>query len=293
MHDPYEIGSGQQRPPERPGGFRPRSALLTFAFATFVLGGFSFGWLFLANWKLLVSYQMAQVQIPGGPRITIPVAPEIETSRRQPSGLPPIVIPGATPDTTAPPQQPEDALKDIPEWQGARRPNILLPGIDHRAGEPVDGSRSDTIMVVSIDPPSKSVVMMSFPRDLWVSIPGYYPQRINVAHAAGGPALTARTIEANFGIKIDNYARVDFDGFEQVVDAIGGVIVDVDRPIKDDEYPTDDYGLIRLYIPPGPMLMDGKTALMYARSRHSEDDFGRARRQQKVLMAIRDRGLQI
>jgi LCP family protein required for cell wall assembly len=294
MQQPYDaFGSGPERPPERRGGFRPRSALLTFAFATFVLGGFSFGWLFLANWKLLVSFEMAQVQVPGGPRITVPVAPEIEASRRQPPGLPPIVIPGATPDTSGTaPQQPEDALKDVPEWESTKRLNILLLGIDHREDEPIDGSRSDTIMVVSIDPPSKSVVMMSLPRDLWVSIPGYYPQRINVAHAAGGPALTARTIEANFGIKVDNYARVDFDGFEQVVDSVGGIIVDVDRPIKDDEYPTPDYGVIRLYIPPGPMLMDGKTALMYARSRHSEDDFGRARRQQKVLLALRDRGLQ-
>ena len=74
-------------------------------------------------------------------------------------------------------------------------------------------------------------------------IPGYYPQRINVAHAVGGPALVARTIEANFGIKIDNYARVDFDGFEQVVDAVGGVMIDVERPVKDDEYPTEDYGI--------------------------------------------------
>src|SRR3954453_5229513 len=136
MQQPYEpFGPEPEHPPERHGGFSPRSALLTFAFATFVLGGFSFGWLFLANWKLLVSYQMAQVQIPGGPRITIPVAPEIEASRRQPSGLPPIVIPGATPDTTAPPQQPEDALKDIPEWQGARPLKILLLGMDHRGDE--------------------------------------------------------------------------------------------------------------------------------------------------------------
>src|ERR671928_1280185 len=108
MQQPYHpFGSGPERPPERRGGFRPRSALLAFAFATFVLGGFSFGWLFLANWKLLVSFEMAQVQVPGGPRITVPVAPEIEASRRQPPVLPPIVIPGAAPDASAPQQQPE------------------------------------------------------------------------------------------------------------------------------------------------------------------------------------------
>jgi LCP family protein required for cell wall assembly len=135
--------------------------------------------------------------------------------------------------------------------------------------------------------------MISLPRDLYVSIPAYYQQRINVAHAVGGPALVAQTIQANFGIKIDNYARVDFSGFEQVVDAVGGVVIDVERPVKDDEYPTEDYGTMRLFIPPGPTLMDGKTALMYARSRHSESDFGRSKRQQRVLVALRERALQM
>ena len=148
-------------------------------------------------------------------------------------------------------------------------------------------------MVVSIDPPSKSVVMISLPRDLYVSIPGYYQQRINVAHMVGGPALVAQTIQANFGIAIDNYARVDFSGFEQVVDAVGGVVIDIERPVKDDEYPTEDYGTMRLFIPPGPMLLDGRTALMYARSRHGENDFGRSKRQQRVLMALRERATQM
>jgi len=295
MQQPHDMfGTGYSRPPERRGGFSPRSALLTFAFATFVLGGFSFGWLFLANWKLLLSYEVAHVQIPGGPSFTVPVKPDIGIQRRpEAPGLPPIIFPGTQADTSAQGTTQQNPLADIPEWKGVKRLNILLLGIDHRPDEPIDGSRSDTIMVVSIDPPSKSVVMMSFPRDLWVNIPGNYNQRINVAHAVGGPALVARTIEANFGLKIDNYARVDFSGFEQVVDAVGGVIVDVERPIKDDEYPTEDYGTIRVYIPPGPILLDGKTALMYARSRHSEDDFGRARRQQRVLLALRDRGLQL
>jgi LCP family protein required for cell wall assembly len=180
---------------------------------------------------------------------------------------------------------------DLPEWTSRQRHNILLLGIDHREDEPIDGSRSDTVMVASYDPQSSSVVLVSFPRDLWVSIPGYYPQRLNVAHSAGGPEVVKRTIQANFGITIHNYARVNFRGFEKVVDELGGVIIDVERPIKDDEYPTEDYGVMRLFIPPGPQLMDGKMALMYARSRHSENDFGRSRRQQRVILAIRDRAL--
>src|SRR6185295_6233958 len=87
--------------------------------------------------------------------------------------------------------------------------------------------------------------------------------------------------------------RVDFTGFEQVVDAVGGIILDAERPVKDDEYPTEDYGVMRVFLPPGPILLDGKSALMYARSRHSESDFGRSRRQQQVLVALRERALQM
>lgn len=287
-------------PPSRQGGFNPKTAALTFAFCTFVLGGFSFGWLFFANWRMLSTFQAAQVRlpVPGGPVITAPGPAPRNPVTTRPGGIGPIVVPGVgvAPGATVEPeptQNPLEGITDIPEWNRNARVNILLLGIDHRDDEPIEGSRSDTIMVVSIDPPSKSVVMISLPRDLYVSIPAYYQQRINVAHAVGGPALVAQTIQANFGIKIDNYARVDFSGFEQVVDAVGGVVIDVERPVKDDEYPTDDYGTMRLFIPPGPMLMDGKTALMYARSRHSESDFGRSKRQQRVLVSLRERALQM
>jgi polyisoprenyl-teichoic acid--peptidoglycan teichoic acid transferase len=274
-------------PPGREGGFNPRLALFTFAFTTFVLGGFVFGWLFLANWKLLTQFRTTEIRpFPGGPMITIPAAPDVAPIQPPRAANPTPALPA--PAGTAVAQAPE-----LPEWTGQGRINVLLLGIDHRDDEPIDGSRSDTIMVVSIDPPTRAVVMISLPRDLWVSIPGHYNQRINAAHAAGGPSLVARTVEANFGIPIRYFARIDFRGFEQIVDAIGGVIIDVERTIKDDEYPTEDYGIMRLFIPPGPQLMDGKLALQYARSRHSENDFGRARRQQRLLVAMRDRGLQL
>jgi polyisoprenyl-teichoic acid--peptidoglycan teichoic acid transferase len=269
-------------PPPHGGGFSPKLALVTFAFTTFVLGGFCFGWLFLSNWRLLGEFQAARVPVGPGPIVAVPAAPNIRP-------LPPRSAPVTA--TSTPAQAAEAA--DLPEWSGTSRINMLLLGIDHRDDEPIDGSRSDTIMVVSIDPVAKSAVMVSLPRDLWVSIPGHYNQRINVAHAVGGPTLIARTVEANFGLRINNFARIDFRGFEEIVDALGGVIVDVERTIKDDEYPTEDYGIQRILIGPGPQLMDGKLALQYARSRHSENDFGRARRQQRVLTAIRERGLQI
>jgi LCP family protein required for cell wall assembly len=286
-----DYGSGSPPPPHG-GGFSAKSALLAFAFCTFVLGGFAFGWLFMTNWKLLSTIQVARVAI-ANPLVPISVPqPPIVIGRPRPTAVVPPGAPTPTPEPVIA-EKPEDNLKDLPEWTRSSRLNILLLGIDHRDDEPIEGSRSDTIMVASIDPPSKSVVLVSMPRDMWVSIPGYYPQRINVAHAVGGPNLVAATIQANFGIKIDNFARVDFSGFEQVVDAVGGVIIDAERPVKDDEYPTEDYGAMRLFLPPGPILLDGKSALMYARSRHSESDFGRSRRQQQVLVALRERALQM
>jgi LCP family protein required for cell wall assembly len=189
----------------------------------------------------------------------------------------------------------------LPDWQGSDRVNIMLLGIDKRDDEPIEGTRSDTIMIVSIDPESKSASMISIPRDLWVTIPGCTAvsgciggqQRINVAHAVGGPELTKRTLAADFGIPVQYYARVDFRGFEQAVDAVGGVVIDVDWPVKDDEYPTEDYGYQRIYFGPGPQLLDGHSALQYARSRHGMTDFARAARQQKVLVSVRNRAMQL
>lgn len=191
----------------------------------------------------------------------------------------------------------------LPEWQGQSRINILLMGIDQRERERQLGlaTRSDTMIVISIDPVLKTATMISFPRDLWVTIPGYGEDRINVAYPygelnrlpGGGPGLAARTLEENFGLKVSYYATVDFRGFEEIVNTVGGVVIDVPRPIKDDAYPTEDYGIERIYFPSGPQLMDGATALKYARTRHADSDFGRMARQQQVLLAIRDRALRL
>jgi LCP family protein required for cell wall assembly len=148
-------------------------------------------------------------------------------------------------------------------------------------------------MIASIDPVTKSGALISLPRDLVVHIPNHGPDRINVAHAVGGPDLAKRTVSANFGVPIQYYARVDFHGFEELVDTIGGVMIDVDKPLKDDEYPTEDYGFQRIYFAPGPQLLDGRRALQYARSRHGSNDFSRSRRQQTVLLALRERALQL
>ncbi len=187
---------------------------------------------------------------------------------------------------------------------------MLIIGVDLREDHPDDGARSDTLIVVHVDPRDKWASMLSIPRDTLVQIPsewceGASGNKINAAYSCGfqhpqiyglgtslenrqdaGAALAAQTVADFLGIKIDYTAQVDFTGFERIVDALGGVTIDVERTILDAEYPTEDYGYMRLYIPAGLQRMDGATALRYARTRHVDNDFGRAQRQQQVLQAI-------
>ena len=180
--------------------------------------------------------------------------------------------------------------------------NVLLIGVDKRPSAE-EGVRSDTLIVVHVDPQANWASMLSIPRDTVVTVPNFGQAKINTAFTsgynnaaeiygadtgadAGGGALAAETVAQFLGVKIDYVAQVDFNGFAGLVDAIGGVVVDVERPLLDAEYPTEDYGVERIYIPAGLQVMDGATALKYARSRHSSDDFGRAKRQQQVLRAL-------
>jgi len=174
----------------------------------------------------------------------------------------------------------------------APRLNVLILGLDRRPGEGY-AVRSDTMIVLTAYPRIPHVGLISIPRDLYVDIPGYGPNRINTAHfwgeneAAGrGPALAMATVRENLGVDVHRYVRLDFDGFRAVVDAVGGVDIVVDEPIVDDAYPTEDYGTVRIEIPAGEQHMDGETALRYARSRHGASDFERAERQQRVMLAL-------
>lgn len=106
------------------------------------------------------------------------------------------------------------------------------------------------------------------------------------APAAGGAALAAETVERFLGIPVDYTAQVDFLGFERLIDIMGGLVIDVPKPLLDAEYPTENFGFERLYIPAGLQVFDGETALRYARSRHSDSDFDRSCRQQRVLRAM-------
>ncbi|MHB1296375.1 MAG: LCP family protein [Anaerolineae bacterium] len=180
------------------------------------------------------------------------------------------------------------------------RINILLLGIDQREIE-TGPWRSDTMILVSIDPTTNTAAMLSIPRDLWVTIPGYGENRINVAHylgdlndyPGGGPALAKKTVWYALGVPVDRYIRINFTGFERMIDAIGGITVNVENPIHDESFPDSNYGTFVVDIPAGVQPMDGKTALQYARSRHGSSDYDRMDRQRAVILAARDKALSL
>jgi len=176
--------------------------------------------------------------------------------------------------------------------------NFLLIGSDRRSE--TGSTRTDTMVVAILRPNEGQVSLISIPRDLWVSIPGYDNNRINTAyqvgvsndHPGGGPGLLKETIEYNLGIRIDHTAMVDFNGFRKIVDTLGGVDIPVscsytDWRLIDPDYNPEIEGNWFLYtVNPGVIHMDGDLALWYARSRQKSSDFDRGRRQQEVLRAL-------
>lgn len=185
----------------------------------------------------------------------------------------------------------------ISNWDGNERITILLLGADLSSAD--GSSRTDTIMLVNIDPATKSANILSIPRDVKVVIPGYGIDKINAAFAlgdyndvqGGGAGLMVRTIEANFGIPIHAFVQIDFNGFTRMIDTVGGVYVDVPYPILDNSYPAENFNYKRIYFPAGWQHLDGEEALVYARTRHQDGDTSRAARQQQVLLSLRDQHL--
>jgi LCP family protein required for cell wall assembly len=171
------------------------------------------------------------------------------------------------------------------------RVNVLVLGV----GDPGHSGEglSDTTMVLSLDTRTKRVAQIGIPRDLRVKIPGYGYNKINTAHAYGGVVLAQQVVANTLGIPIHYYIKTDFKGLQQLVDAVGGIDVDVKDRLYDVEYPCshDQYKICGLDIQPGQQHMDGATALQYARCRKGTcgDDFGRAERQQEVMNLVRDK----
>lgn len=213
-----------------------------------------------------------------------------------------ISTPGLNPEGTPlpgdqPPPAPPLIAPSLKPWDGASRVTVLLLGLDYRdwaAGE--EASRSDTMILLTLDPLSNSAGILSIPRDLWVAIPGFKHGKINTAYyqgdayqlPGGGPALAVKTVEEFLGVPINYFAQIDFGAFVRFIDEIGGVTVDVPETIKIDLLGTGFKTKKKLE--PGRQVLPGEWALAYARARYTEGgDFDRAARQQQVIMGIRER----
>jgi LCP family protein required for cell wall assembly len=174
---------------------------------------------------------------------------------------------------------------------------LAVGGLDTRLpGEP---ENTDVLKIARVDVPNAIVRVISLPRDLYVEIPGFYPDKITRAYDFGskaengsfkaGAKCVRDTLEHNFGINVDGAVMTTFGGFEDIIDAFGGVDVDNPYDVADSEYPTIDYGYKSIYYPAGPLHLNGEEALEFSRTRHQDGDDGRVMRQELVIRGLLDR----
>ncbi len=233
---------------------------------------------------------------PPGPTNTAPVhdafdtpnapAPEITPTPIGPTATP-IFLPTFTPTPGATPRPLQQTT------------NVLILGSDRRGGKGT--GRTDVMILVAVDFAQKRVGVISIPRDLFVQIPGVGRERINTADVYGerqqpgkGINLVKQTIVDNLGLPVDNYVRVDFGGFEQIVDTLGGITVTMDCPLHERwADPAAPGGVVVLDYEPGDHALDGQHALWYVRTRRRGNDLDRARRQQRVLLALKGRAEEV
>ncbi|WP_420829099.1 LCP family protein [Brevibacillus fulvus] len=181
-----------------------------------------------------------------------------------------------------------EAAAEIPVWGGTERVNILLMGVDRRGQQEGVLPRSDSMMVVSIDPVSKKYDLFSVLRDTYVEIPGHGKAKINSALVDGGPELAMETVSEFTGLQVDRYVITDFEGFKGLIDTLGGVQVDVEKAMHYHD-PTDK-GLYDIDLEKGLQLLNGDQALQYVRFRHDAmSDFTRTERQRKLLGALAEK----
>ncbi|KAF0107873.1 MAG: LytR family transcriptional protein [Anaerolineaceae bacterium] len=253
---------------------------------TLAIGGFFFLQNFTACWRLTSDLPGMPPEKCNAPAATGPQStPEPGTE-----GTPAATGIFSTPSASAP------ALDLPPAWDGASRVTVLLIGLDYRDWEIGEGApRSDTMIVLTIDPVSKTGGILTVPRDLWVNIPGFGYGKINTAYSlgegndlpGGGGELARKTVENVIGVPIQHYAQVDFATFEAFIDAVGGVKVEVTEAIELDPIGG---GYDHVILQPGRYTLDGRLALAYARNRStSGNDVDRSARQMQVIMGIRER----
>jgi LCP family protein required for cell wall assembly len=187
----------------------------------------------------------------------------------------------------------------IPEpWDGKSRVTILVLGLDYNDWRAGETPHSDTMILLSVDPITKTASMLSLPRDLWVNIPGFDYGRINESYfngaafnlPGGGAELARQTVEQFIGIPVNYYAVIEFEAFIKFIDELGGVVVQPDQYVKIEKFGGGQEEVLE----PGKMYtLDGGLALAYARERHTEGgDVDRARRQQEVILSIKNKILE-
>lgn len=271
-------------PPPKPPN-RLSNLIVGLVFASLVLGALGF----YANSQ---SGDLAQTVFGAQTLLDIPTSPPLA---RQ-ANLPPAQEDGAsilTQPTIASPARTPFASSSVKLDQTL---NVLLLGSDRRPDDPV--WRTDVMMIAFLDPGSGRAAILSLPRDLYVDIPTRGWDRLNIAdfwgeytkYPGGGPGLMRHVIDENFGIRVDKYARVDFDGFKTIIDTLGGVDVNVPCDLEDDFIDSSSpTGFRHFSVLAGMNHMDGETALMFVRQRHNTGDVNRALRQQRVVYALREK----
>jgi LCP family protein required for cell wall assembly len=177
---------------------------------------------------------------------------------------------------------------------------VLLLGSDDDSKFDRGQFLTQSMILVRVTPATKSVVMISIPRDLYVPLSVGGSDKISAAYSYGGAAAAIATVQNNFGVHVDEYIWVGLLGLVNVIDRLGGIDVVTSNPVLDDYYPDDiavgnPYGYKRVAVLAGPQHLNGRAAMEYVRSRHSDvlSDFGRSKRQQHVLTAIRQKAKQL
>lgn len=291
----------------RKGRRRLKKILLTIGVILLVLAIAIPATILFSLWLLTVPQPVTAQSAPLGPLMVVPADAPLTPTPFQPLAPTPVYIPTdfpapvvteTSPDGLVPASTTEAVAKSWNDYPGPTiwpdievpppmgllaqpegQVNILLLGSDQRPDD--GGFRTDTILLLTLNPKGGTASITSFPRDLYVYIPGYTVQRINTAFAFGGFESLALTMEYNFGVRPDRYMVINLWSFKDLVDNLGGIDVDVAQTLTDQR---DGYGDYTLY--PGQTHMDGETTLWYVRARYTTSDFDRGRRQQEVLEAL-------
>jgi LCP family protein required for cell wall assembly len=240
----------------------------------------------------ILNPQNPAVIAQSGRMVTLDPNPSTTATPFQPLGPTATPTITSTPIDTPTPTPTEVIYTSTPTpWWSSGIPdyivNIMVLGNDWR---PSSGYRTDVMMLLSINKNTKTVNAISFPRDLYVQIPGRGSERLNVAQAVGGFELFADTMELNFKVRPDYYIMTNFSGFVSIIDSLGGIDIYSANGLYDScDLPQAVNG--KCNVNPGPVHMNGPTALWYARSRYTSNDYARNRRQQEIMKGLLDRML--